>query len=159
MRFVHRTRPDANQRRVQVAKTVSERNANSYGLWTHHHKLCEAKTGWISSRRTRSRNQGCAFVALSTLLAKELHPTPSRRVCSTCGPSSRLLDATEASFAAATCRRHRGAPTCPPPSHRLHSSRIPRRHTDRRTTGSQLILDHGLGPQQSAKARRGHAHQ
>ena len=101
MRFVHRTRPDANQRRVQVAKTVSERNANSYGLWTHHHKLCEAKTGWISSRRTRSRNQGCAFVALSTLLAKELHPTPSRRVCSTCGPSSRLPDATEASFAAA----------------------------------------------------------
>ena len=51
-------------------------------------------------------------------------------------------------------QRHRGAST-PTTRHRQRSlrRRIPRRHTDRRTTGSQHHLDHGLGPQQSAKAR------
>ena len=55
---------------------------------------------------------------------------------------------------------HRGAAhTPPPPGHRPHRCRIPRRSTSSRTTVSQHILDHGLGPQQSAKARRGHARQ
>ena len=55
---------------------------------------------------------------------------------------------------------HRGAAhTPPPPRHRPHRCRIPRRNTSSRTTVSQHDLDHGLGPQQGPEARRGHAHQ
>ena len=56
--------------------------------------------------------------------------------------------------------RHRGAST-PTPRHRQRSlrRRIPRHSTISRKTDSQHILDHGLGPQQSAKARRGRTHQ
>ena len=96
-----RTRIDASRSHFQAAasitanrahfsRVVSPRLPSLGGHSVEYHR----STHTFRQRRLRTCRRLHAR-------AKELHPTPSRRVCSTCGPSSRLPDAIEASFAAA----------------------------------------------------------
>ena len=112
-------------------------------------------------RELLNRSQKAVSVSCRVLLTRRnrVWLPNSRCLAHFVRATSTLVHAVDAA-AAPVAVLHRGAAhTPPPPRHSPLRRRIPRRSTSSRTTGSQHHLDHGLGPQQSAKARRGHARQ
>ena len=89
--------------RVRVMRKLLDwlqaRQAKRAGFGVHITQLCEATARCIARDAHVQAAKAAHLSPSPRSLQKSCIQTPSRRVCSTCDPSSRLPDAVEASFA------------------------------------------------------------